>query len=397
MAVRICLIGYEPLARLGGMVRSQHRIARLLAGAGYEVHLVRITSTPAAAEWDTTSGTIRAVEGMSMPAFEIRPWLSQPDTAYAAHEVVTALRQLDEQYNYAAFHCLGLMQSSYLAARAARDKPVIISGRGSDVNRGRFRLRWLAGMIWMLQRADRLTFVSSTMLDRADRLVPCRDRASVILNSIDATVFDTAAPDIPPDHDHVILGGAGDFSLKKGSEMLAYVLHTLRQRGFPVRLRWFGAPDHADTLRGRFAGAVDDLIQAGAIEIVGEVPHHQMVRCLRSLDVFVLASIDEGCPNVLLEAMLAGRAVVAMGVGAIPEIVRDEREGLLVPPYDAAALVEALAALITQPERCAALGQAAYDRVTADFIPEHEQAAWLRVYDGLLRRRIISMARTPRT
>jgi glycosyltransferase involved in cell wall biosynthesis len=77
------------------------------------------------------------------------------------------------------------------------------------------------------------------------------------------------------------------------------------------------------------------------------------------LDVVCLSSLNEGSPVALIEAMAAGRPVVATAVGGVPEVVQDGVSGLLVPPRAPAALAAAVASLLRAPERAAALGQAA--------------------------------------
>ncbi len=76
------------------------------------------------------------------------------------------------------------------------------------------------------------------------------------------------------------------------------------------------------------------------------------------LDVVALTSRNEGTPVCLLEAMAAGVPVVATRVGGVPDVVRHEETGLLVPPGDPAALAVALASLLADPERRSALGLA---------------------------------------
>jgi glycosyltransferase involved in cell wall biosynthesis len=63
---------------------------------------------------------------------------------------------------------------------------------------------------------------------------------------------------------------------------------------------------------------------------------------LRGIDVFVLSSIAEGMPRIILEAMAAGVPCVATQVGGISEIINDENVGLLVPPRNSAALGKAM-------------------------------------------------------
>ena len=79
---------------------------------------------------------------------------------------------------------------------------------------------------------------------------------------------------------------------------------------------------------------------------------------LPHLDLFVLPSFTEGMPNVVLEAFAAGVPVVATAVGGTPELVRQDVNGLLVPPGDACALTGALLALLASPELRRLMGPA---------------------------------------
>lgn len=88
---------------------------------------------------------------------------------------------------------------------------------------------------------------------------------------------------------------------------------------------------------------------------------------LRSVDVAVLPSHSEGMSNALLEYMAAGRAVIATDVGANAKLLDGGKCGLLVPPNDGAALVEAIGALLANPLRAAGFGAAARRRVDAEF------------------------------
>ena len=88
---------------------------------------------------------------------------------------------------------------------------------------------------------------------------------------------------------------------------------------------------------------------------------------LRGVDVAVLPSHSEGMSNALLEYMAAGRAVIATDVGANAKLLDGGKCGLLVPPNDETALVEAIGALLANPLRAAGYGAAARRRVDAEF------------------------------
>lgn len=88
---------------------------------------------------------------------------------------------------------------------------------------------------------------------------------------------------------------------------------------------------------------------------------------LGASDVFVLASQMEGLPLAILEAMAAGLPIIATAVGGIPEVVRDGRHGLLVPPGDPAALAAALGKLATDDALRQKLGEQAAARARDDY------------------------------
>jgi glycosyltransferase involved in cell wall biosynthesis len=76
-------------------------------------------------------------------------------------------------------------------------------------------------------------------------------------------------------------------------------------------------------------------------------PYSEVPKFLSASDVFVLPSISEGVPTVLLEAMATGIPVVATNVGGVPDIIEDGRNGLLVSPRKPSALAEAVVRLLS--------------------------------------------------
>ena len=100
------------------------------------------------------------------------------------------------------------------------------------------------------------------------------------------------------------------------------------------------------------------------------------------MDVFVMSSVAEGMPRVLLEAMAGGVPVVSTRVGGIPEIIHDPSVGFLVPPCDAPALAETMiqAASISQQQR-ASLIATARERVRRTYSHEVVRAKLQRIYE----------------
>jgi glycosyltransferase involved in cell wall biosynthesis len=100
----------------------------------------------------------------------------------------------------------------------------------------------------------------------------------------------------------------------------------------------------------------DALGLGDAVRLVGYWP--DLAEAFAALDVFVLPSLMEGHPLAILEAMAAGKPVVATDVGGNGEAVQPDVTGLLVPPADPAALADAILSLLAEPERSLALGEA---------------------------------------
>lgn len=90
-------------------------------------------------------------------------------------------------------------------------------------------------------------------------------------------------------------------------------------------------------------------------------------KLLGVLDILVLPSLNEAVGRIILEAATYGVPAIATRVGGVPEIVRDQETGLLVPPQDAGSIARALLELLTDPEKRERLGRAAKEKVTTKF------------------------------
>jgi len=88
-----------------------------------------------------------------------------------------------------------------------------------------------------------------------------------------------------------------------------------------------------------------------------------VARFFAVFDAFVLSSVNEGTPVVAIEALAAGRPVVATRVGGVPDVVTDGVDGFLVEPGDIEALADRLERLALDPELRSAMGEAGRTRV----------------------------------
>ena len=103
---------------------------------------------------------------------------------------------------------------------------------------------------------------------------------------------------------------------------------------------------------------------------------------LAAFDLFAFPSLHEGLGSTLLDAMSFGLAIVASDVDGIPEIIKHEDNGLLVPPADAAQLQQALVRLIEDDDLCAKLGRNGLQRVS-EYTPEIMARSYLDIYRSI--------------
>src|SRR5882724_186419 len=101
-------------------------------------------------------------------------------------------------------------------------------------------------------------------------------------------------------------------------------------------------------------------------------------------DVFVLPSLTEGSPNVLLEAMAAKVPVVATAVGGVPEIVANEESALLVPANDPAALAAAIVRLLGDAELGRRLTKNAAEIISKNHSPHEYVRSLIAIYDEVM-------------
>src|SRR6266852_7645514 len=157
----------------------------------------------------------------------------------------------------------------------------------------------------------------------------------------------------------------GNLDTRKGHIFLLQALEQLRTAGLqtPWRVAIAGGRggDQREALEtfAREHGFQDRLHLLAHRE---DIPN-----LLAAADVFAMPSLWEGLPLALLEAMLAGKAIVASRISGIPEAVTDDVEGLLCVPGDVASLAGALGRLLPNPQLRSRLAEAALTRARRDF------------------------------
>lgn len=143
-------------------------------------------------------------------------------------------------------------------------------------------------------------------------------------------------------------------------------------------------------LAGRTGITVEDMAYArafgvaGQISVLTDISRSELCALYQNAALFALSSDEEGLGIVILEAMACGLPVISTDCGGPATAIQPEITGLLTPVGDVAALVEALHALLLDPDRRQKMGQAARVRIENRFSLEAAGRVYLETYDRLL-------------
>jgi glycosyltransferase involved in cell wall biosynthesis len=158
-----------------------------------------------------------------------------------------------------------------------------------------------------------------------------------------------------------ILASAGRLSPEKGHEFLVRAVCKVAKDRPDVVLLIFGD----GPLRSELTQLAERLGCGDFVHFTGFVP--DFASLVDGIDVFVLPSLSEGLPNVLLEAMAAARPVVATAVGGVPELVTDGASGLLVSPGSSDEIAGAIKRLLSDTELAGKLASSGQETVRRSY------------------------------
>lgn len=231
---------------------------------------------------------------------------------------------------------------SFLIAKLFK-KPIVIKVHGSDINlHTKYFLR--RKMIsYALRNSDKVIAVSNALMERMVEIGVARDKINVIPNGIDPALFFPmdkaecrAKLGLPVEKKVVIY--IGNLVPVKGVEYLLEAIGIISEKKESPHLVIVGDGKQEDYLKkkSRALGIQDK------VSFVGRKAHAEIPIWLNAADVLCLPSLNEGCPNVALEAMACGRPVVASKVGGLTDIIVSTEEGILVEPENSEDLTRGI-------------------------------------------------------
>jgi len=260
---------------------------------------------------------------------------------------------------------------AYLATRLTPATRFVASARNCKPEKSPLRR---AVMRRAFRAADAVICNSREVATFAERHYDARrDRIRVVYNGVDSGRF--GGPRRP--HEGLRIGTIGRIEAQKNLGML---LRAAREVAAAHPEAAFEIAGTGSRL-GEMTRAARELGLADRVRFVGPVA--DVAGFLNGLDQFWLTSDWEGTPNVVLEAMAAGVPVIATAVGGTPEIVDDDRTGILVDAGDVASLVAAACRLVHDGRQARAMGERARAVVRERFSIAAMVEATERVYESV--------------
>jgi len=260
-----------------------------------------------------------------------------------------------------------------------RNRPRVVAYRGAIGNLSRFDPT--SRLTFRNRKVDRIICVSEAVREYLLSEGYAAEKVSVVHKG-HLTEWYEEAPEVRrsdygiPDHAFLI-GLVANMRPVKGADVLLEAFRLLPSDS-NVHLALVG---HVHDQR--ITRLANDPAIRGRVHLTGFLREADAL--MRLLDVFVLPSRSEGMGKSLIEAMILRVPVVATAVGGNPEIVRNEVDGILVPPEDPPSMAEAIARLQNDPAMRERFATSARTRVTTAFHADTSVEETLAVYEAALR------------
>jgi len=231
----------------------------------------------------------------------------------------------------------------------------------------------------VLKKFNALAAVSDAVAQRLRAFGVPAEKIKIIPNGIDVPAFERAEPlPLLKSEGNTVVGVVARLDMQKGFEYLLRAARGLCTMFPDLKIVIAGeGPDRT---------VIEDMIRQYELQssIILAGQQSNMPGVYAAMDIFVLPSLNEGLPMTVLEAMAASKPVLATRVGAIPSVIKDGENGLLVAPKDFEGLRNAIASLLSDPERRRRLGDQAHAWVSQNYTSEAMALKYHDMYEEVL-------------
>jgi len=299
--------------------------------------------------------------------FSVKPIPCRSKIDFAA---VRQLRKFVEENGIEVVHTHGYKADLYAyAARRGRATLVATIHSREPFHRAVRLYTKLDG--WVLRRFDRLVTVTPQLRDRLLAEGLSGERVNYIPNGVPIPEMRAAGVQDAP-----VIGVIGRLSYEKGPDLAVQVFDLLNQRGVKFQGVFFGD--------GPMMGELRTDAERFGLENMVHFPGREVdvTERLAEFAAVLIPSRSEQMPMTLLEAMAAGRPVVAAGVGSIATIVDNAVNGFVVKAGNVNEMANALQRVLQNPEEAAKIGEEARAAVVERYSADAMVSGYVQVYKG---------------
>jgi len=361
--MNLCLYTATFLPTIGGAELVLHELASQLTWQGHHVTVL--------------APYVRRADNRLAVDYRLRRYQRPSSKRFGVRQVLLYLLHEYWRRPFEVLHCHGAYPPAYVGATFKRlcGTPLVVRPHGADILPGEYirtHPRLERRLRQALAAAD-LIIAQSDFLQReiAALGVPAQ-KIRLIPNGVRLADFrrDLATPPFPEPY----VLGVGSFSHKKGFDVLLRAFASLATEMPWLHLVLAGAGKNLPA----YTAFVDSAALRDRVHFVGVVHGAHKVELYRHCRVFVCPSRREPFATVNLEALAAGKPIVATAVGGNVDVVVDGVNGLLVPPDEPEAIAVALRQLLRDPALCDAMG-----RQSAQLATKYDWACIVPQYVGV--------------
>ncbi|MET0003361.1 MAG: glycosyltransferase family 4 protein [Candidatus Thiodiazotropha sp.] len=358
---KVCVVSCQFPPDVGGLGASVYRITRALSDQ-FDIDIIATTSSK-------NPNCLKTVGAASVHyVSEGRNYLE------TINNLSIAVARLDIDRRYDLFHGFYLPVAKAIIP-VARGRPIIGSVRGNDV------VQWLAEqqkravVKEVVRRCDAITTVATDLGEFLDSVTKVRNKLRLIFNAARPKNLSWIAHD-----DQIgVVGSVANFRRKKGTLDLIRAF-SLVPKEWRRQLLLVGGFDE-DPEEGKKATLLsNELGIADQVHVTGQMNSNSAVeRAMLRMRVFAMASHHDGHSNAVMEAASLGLPMVATNVGAIRELVVDEKHALVVEPRNSLALSRAIARMLADIDLAKSLGRE-FQRLAMEYGEDYEKEEWTKLY-----------------